>query len=116
MPSYRILHNSDLFDIRPWRPRLASLALMEGVLFWERDGLIGKIDNATLTAQLMIYDSYKQMQQRGRIVDLPAAAYELSWEQTIEHRPVSGEKLTQPLRLDVVPTEGQGGDDTGVPH
>lgn len=116
MLSYLISHNSDRFDCRGEMRHLFDILTTGGVLFWDRDGLRGKIPSAVLGDLLRTFVAYKEMQQRGRIVDLPAAAYELTWEQTIEHRPASGEKLRQPLRLDVVPTEGQSGDDTGVPH
>lgn len=116
MLSYRILHNSDRFDIRLYWIPLVAIAGDGGCLLWELDGCVGKISNANLREQIRLLSAYEKMQQRGRIVDLPAAAYELTWDQTIEHRPASGEKLTQPLRLDVVERKGKGGDDTGVPH
>lgn len=116
MLSYLISHNSDRFDIRPFYYGVTLNAVQGLPLFWERDGMIGKVPAAVVLDLLDVLRSYEAMQQRGRIVDLPAAAYELTWEQTIEHRPTSGEKLTKPLRLDIVPTEGQSGDDTGVPH
>lgn len=114
MRSYCISHGTDRFDIRPYFESIDALAATGKALLWERGGMIGKLDNAMLREQVMIYVAYKQMQQAGRIVDLPAAAYELRWEQTIERR--SSEEFTQPLRFDVVKPKGEQGNDPSVPH
>lgn len=89
MSSYRIYHNSDRYDIRPHLIGVSAAAVEGGPLFWHRDGMVGKIPNTILRDTLAVYKSYNEMQQRGRVVDIPAAAYELTWDQTVEHRPVN---------------------------
>lgn len=90
MSSYRIYHNSDRFDCRgPHFPGITSAATTGGVLFWEREGMIGKVPNSILRDLLDLYRAYAILREWGRIVDLPPVAYELTWDQTVDHRPAN---------------------------
>lgn len=89
MPSLTIYQEAESFDFRDYVGEICCAQLNGGPLFWNRNGLVGKVPAGILRDTLDLFIACEKMQRRGRIVDLPAAAYTISWDQTEDHRPES---------------------------
>lgn len=81
MLSYRISHSGDKLDIRPHIKGLDLAKRGFDIVYWHRDGMVGKLPWAIVAACITLYKSYVEMQKRGRLVDIPAAVYEIEWDQ-----------------------------------
>lgn len=86
MRSLTLSDPKSMLDIRPHAEALEALANDGGFLLWHRDGMVGKIPNVVLRDIVTVYLAYETLRQRGRITELPAAAYSLHWSQASDVR------------------------------
>jgi hypothetical protein len=79
-----ISHSSERFDIRPHVADLIAAHALNRCVMWHRDGMTGLIHPEVLGNALDLFHSYETMRQRGRITELPAAAYTITWDQCFD--------------------------------
>lgn len=60
------------------------LADVQGVIYWNREGLVRIVPTEVLDNALHIFSDNRQMISAGRLVDMPERAKRILWEQARE--------------------------------
>lgn len=81
MGSLLISLAAETLDVREFLPQLQYCEKRGLRLAWQRDGMVGYLDCGTIANALELYNTHETMRQRGRIIELPAAAYTVTWNQ-----------------------------------
>lgn len=101
MTSYQLLAETERLNILDYDvEKLRQTAESGGVLYWNHDGLVGKVPNAVLRDTLSIYDDYTRLRERHPDAEPPKELGIIRWEQTVTPRTSSGhaEAPLLPLR------------------
>lgn len=87
MRSLTVSNPSDRFDIRPHLDLFYEARDLGCGLLWLRDGMAGYVSASVVGDAIEILKTYESMKERGRIAELPPAAYEITWDQVVNVRP-----------------------------
>jgi hypothetical protein len=60
------------------------LADAQGVIYWNREGMVRIVPNEVLDNALHVFSDYRQMISSGRLVHMPETAKRILWEQARE--------------------------------
>lgn len=97
MSSLLTYHNDVFLDLAEYDiEQLRTVVEAGGVLFWNMNGLMGKLPNAALQDALRVLDVTRTLDQRGRRLMGVEPKWLIHWHQTVtpqDHRAA----LTHPL-------------------
>lgn len=79
-PADILVINSERYGA--WR----ELADVQGVIYWNREGLVRIVSNEVLDNALHVYADYRDMIVAGRLQIMPGAACQIRWEQARESK------------------------------
>lgn len=84
MSSLPISHDGDCLNVNHLPiEKLRSVAETGGVIYWEREGMVGKVPNGVIRDAIQAWDDWRRLRDRGRVVTIPPQVGEIRWGQAV---------------------------------